>query len=575
MATSGNGEVEESYDVVVLGGGLAGLCLSIQLKREHPDTSIIVLEKRDGPAPEAAFKVGESTVELSANYFGEVVGMKDHIESDQLHKIGLRYFWPAGDNTDIAQRVEWGVPFKPPVPSYQLDRGRFENALADRARELGVDVRGNARVQDVELDADGGHRVTFTSGDDTVTVGGRWVVDAAGRAFLLKRKLGLEEDNGHNVNSAWFRLAGGIDVEDWVPQSDDDWFAPMTERGLRKLSTNHLCGQGYWVWMIPLSSGAISVGIVAEERFHPYEEMRTFEGALDWLRKHEPQLAAVVEARQDDVEDFLKVGDFSYGCKQVFSGSDRWALVGEAGAFLDPFYSPGSDFIAMSNTLTTDMILRDLAGEDVTERAEQHNDLYLRLYRESLRWYEGQYEFWGDPQVMMCKIACNNIIYWSTNALLFFHRKLTDPEYMAQVMPDLERFWKMNARLEQMFRDWFAVGAKEYHRAFVAPTGFPSMGLRHVELAAGFDDEALKAKIAEDADLLEGVAVAIFHKAAESLPEGGPDPDAKISPYALGLDPERWEADGLFSDDGLTLAEANERAPGIEALWLDRVAQPA
>ena len=202
-----------------MGGGLAGLCLGIQLKKERPDTSIVVLEKREGPAPEAAFKVGESTVEISANYFGEVVGMKDHIEDDQLHKIGLRYFFPAGDNTDIAQRVEWGVPFKPPVPSYQLDRGRFENELAERNLKAGVDLRGGCRVQDVELSADGDHAVTYTQGDETDTVEGRWVVDAGGRAFILKKKLGLQEDNGHDVNSAWLRLAGGIDVEEWVPAS--------------------------------------------------------------------------------------------------------------------------------------------------------------------------------------------------------------------------------------------------------------------------------------------------------------------------------------------------------------------
>jgi hypothetical protein len=254
---------------------------------------------------------------------------------------------------------------------------------------------------------------------------------------------------------------------------------------------------------------------------------------------------------------------------------DRWALTGEAGAFLDPFYSPGSDFIAMSNTLVTDLIVRDLGGEDVAERVAHHNDLLLRLYRESLRWYEGQYVFWGDPQVMMAKIASNNIIYWSTHALLFFHRKLTDPEYMSAVMPDLERFWAINVRLEALFRDWFAVGAQEYHRAFVAPTGFPSMGMRHVELAANFDDDALKAKIAENADLYEAVAVAIFHKAAESLPDGAPDPERKINPYAISLQPDRWEEDGLFDGSGLTLAEANERAPGVENLWLDRVAQPA
>ena len=79
--------------------------------------------------------------------------------------------------------------------------------------------------------------------------------------------------------------------------------------------------------------------------------MNTLDGALEWIREHEPQLGESLDGRSDQIEDFLKVENFSYGCKQYFSGSDRWCLVGEAGAFLDPFYSPGSDFIAMSNTL--------------------------------------------------------------------------------------------------------------------------------------------------------------------------------------------------------------------------------
>src|SRR4029077_11160525 len=84
----------ESYDVAILGGGLAGLTLALQLKRARPETSVFVAEKRAGPAPEAAFKVGESTVELSADYFARVCGMRDHIERDQLFKAGLRFFFP-------------------------------------------------------------------------------------------------------------------------------------------------------------------------------------------------------------------------------------------------------------------------------------------------------------------------------------------------------------------------------------------------------------------------------------------------------------------------------------------------
>ncbi len=94
----------ERYDVAIMGGGLAGLTLAIQLKRQRPDTSIAVLEKREGPAPLAAFKVGESTVPAGADYFAKVVGMETHLKQRHLVKFGLRFFTPSGTNADISQR---------------------------------------------------------------------------------------------------------------------------------------------------------------------------------------------------------------------------------------------------------------------------------------------------------------------------------------------------------------------------------------------------------------------------------------------------------------------------------------
>jgi hypothetical protein len=37
----------------------------------------------------------------------------------------------------------------------------------------------------------------------------------------LKRKLDLLAETGHIVNSAWFRLDGGWDIEDWVDSDDE------------------------------------------------------------------------------------------------------------------------------------------------------------------------------------------------------------------------------------------------------------------------------------------------------------------------------------------------------------------
>ncbi len=574
-----DGDPAGSYDVAILGGGLAALTLALQLKQARPQTTVFVAEKRPGLAPEAAFKVGESTVEISAHYFADVVGAREHMEKDELHKFGLRWWFPAGDNSQIAERIERGPNQPLAHPTFQLDRGRFENYLGARCDAAGVDLFGGSFITDVDVASDP-HTVTIVRGG----VGGqesriqaRWVIDAAGRSFLLKKKLGLLESNGHTINSAWFRLGGGLDIEDWADPGDEEFFGRMYERGIRQYSTNHLCGRGYWVWLIPLASGPISIGIVADPRFHPMDEMDTLEKAIDWIRRHEPQLGEALDARRDQVEDFLKVEDFSYGCKQCYSGASRWCLVGEASAFLDPFYSPGSDFIAIGNTFTTDLVTRELDGEDVVARAGAYDELYLSTYRVNLTQYESQYEFWGNPTVMTVKISANNLLYWGTEALLFLHGKYTDLDFMATVRPDLDRVWAITRKLEAMYREWNALENREWRRAIVPTASFPAMYERHRDIGANFDDETLKAKLASTAEVMEAFAVIIFHRAATNLlGDTAPGDEARINPYAISLDPDRWEGDGLLDGQGLTLAEARATdAAGIENLFLEAIAQPA
>src|SRR3954447_6529054 len=128
------------YDVAILGGGLAGGCLARQLRMEAPGVSVLVAEKRAHPVPEAAFKVGESSVEIGAHYFQKRLGLEPHLRSAQLEKLGLRYFFSHGDNRDIAERTELGPTQFSPVPSFQLDRGRLENFLLGDNAAMGATV---------------------------------------------------------------------------------------------------------------------------------------------------------------------------------------------------------------------------------------------------------------------------------------------------------------------------------------------------------------------------------------------------------------------------------------------------
>jgi hypothetical protein len=74
---------------------------------------------------------------------------------------------------------------------------------------------------------------------------------------------------------------------------------------------------------------------------------------------------------------------------------------------------------------------------------------------------------------------------------------------------------------------------------------------------------------------MEAFAVLAFSRAAQNLGDAAPGEDVKINPYAVGLDPEKWEADGLFDGSGMSLAEARASdAGGLQNLYLEAVAQP-
>jgi flavin-dependent dehydrogenase len=403
---------EPAYDVVILGGGLAGLSLARQLHLEAPSIRVLVAEKRQHPVREAAFKVGESSVEIGAHYFQKVLDLEPHLRSAQLEKLGLRYFFPQGDNRDLGRRVELGAPEYSTVPSFQLDRGRFENMLLQLARSSGTEVLDDCSVRTIEL-GKMNHDVTLLTAGTTRTVSARWVVDASGRASLLKRKLGLARPSGHAANASWFRFKTRLRVDDW--SDDPAWIARVPTRR-RWLSTVHLMGKGYWVWFIPLGSGSTSVGIVVDAAMHPYPTINRIDKSYAWLDEHEPQAAEVCRDHDDLVEDFLGLNHYPHGCARVFS-NERWALTGEAGVFTDPFYSPGSDFIGMGNDLITEMILRDGDGVDIRRQAAAFNVIYLRLFDAFTKVYENQYQIFGHARVMTAKVAWDNACYWAISAL--------------------------------------------------------------------------------------------------------------------------------------------------------------
>lgn len=216
----------EYFDVVICGGGLAGLTLGIQLKKMNSSISICILERQKSPLPDSAHKVGESTVVIGAYYLEKILDLKGILNESQLEKLGLRFFFDTGKNVPLHLKPELGrSKFKHLASEWQLDRGTFETQLRGAAVKAGVKLLEGVNIKDIEIkNSKNNNIVSFDMDNEIHSFNSRWIIDATGRRRLLQQKLGLEKESiSNNRSAAWFRVKGRVDLSQYVSSENDLW----------------------------------------------------------------------------------------------------------------------------------------------------------------------------------------------------------------------------------------------------------------------------------------------------------------------------------------------------------------
>ena len=169
--------------------------------------------------------------------------------------------------------------------------------------------------------------------------------------------------------------------------------------GIRNTATNHLVGDGWWAWCIPLKGGDVSVGVVFDQRLVDWPEHGSLGQRLkDFLCAHPVGREILQDAEWIEGDVHLR-RNLPY-VSTTFAG-DGFVLVGDAAGFLDPFYSPGMDWISFTATSAVEMILAERRGEGMRERVCKHNRDFGVSYA---RWFEAiykdKYEYMGDYELM-------------------------------------------------------------------------------------------------------------------------------------------------------------------------------
>ena len=400
-------ESDLCYDVAIIGGALSGAAMAILLLRDQPRLRILIVEK----STTFGRRVGEATVEVSAYFLGRILGLTQHLNEAHLVKQGMRFWFSNQETSSLADCSEIGGRYMVRVPAYQVDRSVLDEEVLRRACASGAELWRPGKVSKVQLAAGGKQTLTVQYGDRTQEVCARWVVDASGFAALLARQEGWWRANtAHPTAAVWSRWRG---VKDWDGAELARKFPKWAQAcyGIRGTATNHLVGDGWWAWWIPLKGGDVSIGIVFDQRLVQWPEEGSLGARLkSFLIQHPVARELLADAQWQE-------GDVHWRKNLPYSSTtyagDGFALVGDASAFIDPFYSPGMDWISFTTSSAARIIQTQQRGENIEPLLARHNRDFTRSYE---RWftaiYQDKYEYLGEFDLMRLAFLLDLGLYY-------------------------------------------------------------------------------------------------------------------------------------------------------------------
>ncbi|MEO8350465.1 MAG: NAD(P)/FAD-dependent oxidoreductase, partial [Chthoniobacteraceae bacterium] len=384
-----------SYDAVIIGGAFSGAATALLLRRRAPQARILIIEKS------AAFdrKVGESTTEVSSCFLTKTLGLSTYLGHHQLPKQGLRMWFArsSGDAFDAGSEI--GAKYNSRLSGYQVDRSTLDEHLQTEAVATGCELWRPAKVTKLELSEGGENLIEVFCGGESRRVRARWVIDASGKVAMITRHLDhWRRNDAHPISSMWARFTG---VKDWDGHELRDKFpcwANSVATG-RNWATNHLMGDGWWCWIIPLKGGDTSVGLVYDKRLFEPPSGGTIAERLHAHCLTHPVGKEILERAEAVPGDQRAYSSLAYYSEKI--AGDGWFSVGDAASFIDPLYSSGLDFCAFTSQGAAALVARSLAGEDIAHDLASYNKRFQFCHRawfDSI--YRDKYQYVGDAELM-------------------------------------------------------------------------------------------------------------------------------------------------------------------------------
>lgn len=359
----------EKTEILIIGAGPAGSVAAAMLRQQG--RRVLMLEREQFPR----FSIGESLLPQSMEYIERAGLLQDVVEAGFQYKNGAAF--ACGDrHTEFDFRNKfspgWGT-------TYQVQRAVFDEVLARGAERMGAELRFRHEVLAVEAGEQARVTVRAPDGEEYI-IEADFLLDASGFARLLPRLLKLESPSNFPVRGAIF-----THVRDNIPHD-----AAFDRNKI--LITTHPEHVDVWYWTIPFSNGTCSLGVVAEPEFlkrYTGTDMERLQTAVN----EAPNLERLLAHAEWGIMPVRQIVGYSANVSSLWGPG--FALLGNAGEFLDPVFSSGVTIAFHSAELAAECLRRKYAGEAVDW--EQEYAIPLRAGVKTFRrfveaWYAGGFQ---------------------------------------------------------------------------------------------------------------------------------------------------------------------------------------
>jgi len=325
----------DRYDTIVVGAGPAGIMAALHASERG---KVLLLDSSTLPRDKSCGGMVHPLTRDALSAYGTVP--EEIILSPRT--VNFRY-------------VDWDRGIRKPtaLAFVNVDRAGFDNWLVSLLPSS-VEVVGNCTLLELEQD-EYGVDVTCTAGDATVTLRCENVVGADGARSAVRRTL------DSSAPATYVTLQDYVELSGEIPAYFDCVY-------MRSVGDEF----GY-AYVVPKGDRAIVGSVFYPRTKRPWEKQDL---VLDTLRAAMPQLGESVK-REACAALYLRSKD------DVFPGSGRVLLVGEAGGFMSPTSGEGISYAVRSGIAAGRALAAHSAGTALAafeaEMAPVRSDIARRL----------------------------------------------------------------------------------------------------------------------------------------------------------------------------------------------------